>query len=78
MQLVNLHPTEPREVILQAGAFGEHRFTTVCQKGVTTQVDRAVLRVLLQPGACGKLDVGMTRFVNRPSYVAPWATHDVK
>ncbi|MHB8974554.1 MAG: hypothetical protein ACYC3X_20505 [Pirellulaceae bacterium] len=76
VQLVNLHPTEPREMILRAGAFGEHQFTTVCQKGVTTPVDRAVFRVVLQPGACGKLDVGMTRFVNQPSYMALGATKD--
>ncbi len=78
VQLVNLHPTEPREMILQAGAFGEHRFTTVCHNGVATQVDRPVFRVLLQPGAAGKLEVGMTRFVNRPSYVGPWAARDVE
>jgi len=78
VQLVNLHPTEPREIILQAGAFGEHRFTTVCQKGAVTQVNGAMFRVLLQPGTCGTLDVGMTRFVNRPSYAAPWATRTVQ
>ena len=33
LQLVNLNPTEPRDVILQAGAFGEHQFTTVEHKG---------------------------------------------
>ena len=65
-------------MILQAGAFGEHRFTTVCHNGVATPVDRPVFRVLLQPAACGKLEVGMTRFVNRPSYEGPWATRDLK
>jgi hypothetical protein len=29
VELVNLSPTEEREVILQAGSFGEHHFTTV-------------------------------------------------
>ena len=29
LHLVNLHPTEEREVLLQAGAFGEHSFTRV-------------------------------------------------
>ncbi|RAP74677.1 hypothetical protein [Paenibacillus montanisoli] len=29
VKLVNLHPTQPRNVILQAGAFGEHQFTDV-------------------------------------------------
>jgi hypothetical protein len=29
LQLVNLNPFEPREVIVQAGSFGEHQFTRV-------------------------------------------------
>ncbi|MCK5119107.1 MAG: hypothetical protein KAQ78_05965, partial [Candidatus Latescibacteria bacterium] len=29
LELVNLNPREPREVIVQAGAFGEHAFTEV-------------------------------------------------
>lgn len=28
--LLNLHPTQQRRIIIQGGAFGEHRFTTVC------------------------------------------------
>jgi hypothetical protein len=72
VQLVNLHPTEPREVILQAGAFGEHRFELVRQKEQSTTVDGKRLRVHLCPGARSRLDVGMTRFANRPSYAPPW------
>ena len=29
LHLVNLHPTQEREVLLQPGAFGEHRFTRI-------------------------------------------------
>ena len=29
LHLVNLHPTQEREVLLQAGVFGEHRFTQI-------------------------------------------------
>ena len=29
LQLVNLNTTEPREVVVQAGAMGEHNFTSV-------------------------------------------------
>jgi hypothetical protein len=33
LHLVNLNPTQERELIVQGGAFGEHRFTTVsCQQ----------------------------------------------
>ncbi len=69
VQLVNLHPTEPREVILRAGAFGEHQFTKIRHKSDETLVDGPLFRVLLRPGARGTVDVGMQRFVNQPSYL---------
>lgn len=72
VQLVNLHAAESRVVIVQAGAFGEHRFTTVRQKDQSTDVNRKCFQVRLGPGAWGRLDVGMKRFVERPSYAAPW------
>ena len=68
VQLVNLHPSEPREVILQAGAFGEHEFTTAGHKQQTVQVGRNRIQVRLQPGAVGRLDLGMKRYVHAPSY----------
>ena len=74
VQLVNLHPTESRQVILQAGAFGEHRFTSVRQQQEATRVDGKILRVCLSPGASGRLEIGMDRYVQRPSYARPWHT----
>jgi len=68
VQLVNLHPSEPRDVILQAGAFGEHDFTTASHKHQTVQVGRNRVRVRLLPGAMGRLDLGMKRYVHAPSY----------
>ncbi len=70
--LVNLHPSEKRDVIVQAGAFGEHRFTTVKSAAKATRVDHKLFRVRLRPGAVGKLVLGMKRFVNAPSYAFPW------
>ena len=72
LQLVNLHPSEPRETILEAGAFGEHRFTEVRSAGKTTTIDSRFFRVRLRPGASGSLEVGMQRFVNQPTYAFPW------
>ncbi|MCZ6677552.1 MAG: hypothetical protein O7E52_09900 [Candidatus Poribacteria bacterium] len=37
LQLVNLSPFEPRRVIVQAGAFGEHRFTDAQYTGRTSE-----------------------------------------
>jgi hypothetical protein len=72
VQLVNLHATEPREVLVQAGAFGEHRFATVRHQGQSADVHRKCFRVHLCPGAWGRLDLGMDRYVQRPTYAAPW------
>jgi hypothetical protein len=68
VQLVNLHASEPREVVLQAGAFGEHEFTTAGHKKQRIQVGRNRVGVRLGPGAGGRLDLGMKRYVNAPSY----------
>ena len=35
MELVNVDPLRTKEMVLQAGAFGEHRFRTVREVGTT-------------------------------------------
>ena len=72
VQLVNLHPTEAREVILQAGAFGEHRFTAIRQQHDSTDVNGKLVHVRLRPGARGRLEIGMVRYAQRPTYARPW------
>jgi len=72
VQLVNLHPSESRDVILQAGAFGEHEFTTVSYKNEAIRVERNRFQVRLRPGALGRLDLGMKRYVHAPSYAFLW------
>ena len=78
LQLVNLHPSEPRDVILQAGAFGEHQFTRVSQvvhyPYQFQTVNGRRFRVRLAPGAVGRLEIGMERFANQPTYDVPWKT----
>jgi hypothetical protein len=70
VQLVNLHPAQSREVVLQAGAFGEHQFTQVRTASRAVVVEGRFLRVRLQPGAVGRLELGMKRFVSPPAYGA--------
>jgi hypothetical protein len=78
LQLVNLNPAQPRTVILQAGMFAEHRFTRV--RSVFhypyqfDTIDAPHFQVELGPGAVGRLEVGIERLVNRPTYRFPW--HD--
>ena len=77
LQLVNLHPTEARDVILQAGAFGEHEFVDVRQvihyPHQFHTVGQKLLQVHLEPAAVGKLEIGIKRFVNAPTYAPPWS-----
>jgi len=71
VQLVNLHPTEDRELILQAGAFGEHQFTSVNAGRGLQPVNAKWLHVILKPGAVARLDLGMKLHVNPPGYALP-------
>ncbi|MEC8932455.1 MAG: hypothetical protein VYB08_13610, partial [Candidatus Latescibacterota bacterium] len=57
------------------GSFGEHEFTEISVddgSGVRRQtVNGRHLRVELGPAAQATLDVGMNRFVHKPSYDLP-------
>jgi hypothetical protein len=72
LNLVNLDPNRPREVIVQAGAFGEHEFTSLRLQDQQKPIDRQLLLVRLAPGSGGRLDLGMKRFAHRPSYGFRW------
>ncbi len=101
VRLVNLSGTEPRELVVQGGAFGEHDFTRVdyiarrepTQKEVglghtheaafrqaveeqleerMVEVNDSRFAVQLEPGAEIRLQLGMDRFANQPSYGGPW------
>ncbi len=76
LQLVNLNSTEAREVIVQAGAMGEHNFTSARvntgQDARTVPINGMYLHVQLPPNTEIDLELGMERFVNAPWYGHPW------
>jgi len=72
VRLVNLHPTEPRELVVQAGAFGEHQFTRADDGQRVRSLDTKWLPVRLQPGAVARLELGMRLYVNTPTYASPF------
>ncbi len=83
VHLVNLSVTKPRKLIVQAGAFGEHSFTSITYqqsgnehesqiKSATETVEGKYFIVSLPPATSIKLDIGTERFVNSPSYAFPW------
>jgi len=72
VQLVNLDPTQPRDVIVQAGAFGEHAFREVRHGQEKLSVDGPLFQVRLRPGATGRLEITMKRYAQTPLYEFPW------
>ena len=77
LTLANLHPMESRRLIVQAGAFGEHRFTTASYaddhgEAAATDVDRQYVEFELGPGTVFEVKLGMERFCRQPSYRLPW------
>jgi CO dehydrogenase/acetyl-CoA synthase alpha subunit len=58
--------------LVQAGAFGEHRFTTARDGEVTHEVHGKHLLVTLAPAAQLTLDLGVQLNVSQPSYQFPW------
>jgi hypothetical protein len=72
LTLVNTNPVDAREVIVQAGGYGEHRFETVTIGGKTATAGGPLLKVRLDPGAGSRLEFKMTRYANRPTLAFPW------
>jgi hypothetical protein len=76
VHLVNLSRSETRNLIVQAGAFGEHRFTEARSRdadgGAPVSVNSKHFAVTLPPSTSVRLDIGMKRFVNKPTYAFPW------
>jgi hypothetical protein len=71
--LVNLSATEPRTVIVQGGAYGEHRFEKVEMEGDRSQtVNARAFTVRLEPGAGAKLSLQMRRYAETPTISLPW------
>jgi len=68
LELVNTEAARSRRVLVAAGAYGEHRFTTVNGR----VVNGTWFEVDLAPGAAATLELAMNCWVNKPSYIDPW------
>ncbi|UNK70490.1 hypothetical protein [Microbacterium sp. H1-D42] len=80
IELVNVGSFE-HDVVVQAGGFGEHQFTSVLSDAEGTASDARTLDstwvgVRLAPGAGAVLRLGMRRYVNEPSYQTPWSRRE--
>lgn len=72
LSLVNTDPVVSRRVVVQGGAYGEHRFTTVTAAGRAVEVGDTWFEVLLAPGAGSTLEIGVERYAAPPTLSFPW------
>ena len=76
IHLVNLNTDQPRNLIVQAGAFCEHEFTSISYADSDSEKrvveDSQYVTVELPPSTSIRMTLGMRRFVNNPSYIFPW------
>lgn len=72
LKLVNLNESEPREVIVQGGGYGEHQVERVTLGGRSFEIDAPKFTAELEPGAGAELTIRMQRYANRPTLSQPW------
>ena len=76
LTLVNLSPHKARELFVQAGAFGEHGFSSVSESGKSAgeavAVNAKQFAVNLRPGTEIALEIGMDLHCHTPSCALPW------
>ena len=80
VEMINTSPAHERRVVIQAGAFGEHSFSTaeiLADNGEeqvaagAVSVDAQHVEVALSPGHSIRLRLGMRRYCHSPGYRQP-------
>ena len=74
--LANLNQAERRTIIVQAGGYGEHQFSSVTSDDRTIAPNGPLLTVRLEPGCGSRLELQMKRYANAPTVKHPWQRSD--
>jgi hypothetical protein len=77
LTLVNVSPLANRTVVVQGGAYGEHRFMDVTMNGKSTRINGSTLTVELAPSSGARLVLSTKRYANAPTMSFPWTTDTV-
>ncbi len=72
VRLVNTNQLHARTVVIQAGAYAEHEFTSAALGKNTTHIGGPSFTVRLAPGAGGRLKLRMKRYAHPPTLTFPW------
>jgi hypothetical protein len=70
--LVNVNQLVPRTLIVQAGAYAEHRFTSLKIGDQSQPLDGTHVTVTLAPGSGARLTFTMNRYASPPTMTFPW------
>ena len=70
--LVNVNQVEARTVVVQGGAYGEHRIVTAHADGAMVDVEGSSFAVRLAPGSGAEVTLAMSRYANQPTLAFPW------
>ncbi|MFC1569975.1 FlgD immunoglobulin-like domain containing protein [bacterium] len=70
--LVNIDPSESREIIVQTGAYGEHQCSKIMIADHEYQIDNNYFHVKLAPATGSELSIYLNRNLNTPSLQFPW------
>ncbi|NCA18450.1 MAG: hypothetical protein EBR76_01555, partial [Actinobacteria bacterium] len=68
--------SKSRELVLQAGGFGEHQFVSVSIDGRSYDINDKHFALTLEPGTVAHLNFTVKRFANNPTYETPWSKRD--
>ena len=74
LELVNTSSVVEKTLVMQAGAFGEHKFTDIQDlnsNNKTYSVNSKEVKIILKPGRTVRLKLGYKRYCNTPSYDQP-------
>ncbi len=72
INLVNLNSLEPRVVVVQGGAYGEHQILSITMAGYQVAIGNRYFTIRLEPGAGTEVEIEMDRYINQPTLDFPW------
>jgi hypothetical protein len=72
--LVNINQLDRRRVIVQAGGYAEHRFSSVKFGEESQPINSAHATIELAPGSGARLTFTHQRFANIPTMAFPWSS----
>jgi hypothetical protein len=72
LTLVNVSQVEERTVVVQAGAYGEHRFQSVSAAGQPVEINGPAFQVRLSAGSGETFEIGIDLFSRQPTLAFPW------